>query len=57
MKTKILSLLVFVSTSIYSQTTEPIEADRPDQTETPAIVPKGMFQVESGLTFQKNDAA
>jgi Putative MetA-pathway of phenol degradation len=55
MKTKILSLLVFVSTSIYSQTTEPIETDRPDQTETPAIVPKGMFQVESGFTFQKND--
>ncbi|WP_293892374.1 transporter [Flavobacterium sp.] len=35
--------------------TEPIQADRPDQTETPAIVPKGMFQVETGFTFQKND--
>jgi Putative MetA-pathway of phenol degradation len=56
MKAKILSLLLIVSTSIYSQTTEPIQADRPDQTETPAIVPKGMFQVETGLTFQKNDA-
>lgn len=56
MKTKILSLLVFVSTSIYSQTSEPIQADRPDQTETPALVPKGMFQVETGFTFQKNDA-
>jgi hypothetical protein len=32
-----------------------LEADRPDQTETPAIVPKGMFQVESGFTFQKNN--
>ncbi|HCQ13136.1 transporter, partial [Flavobacterium sp.] len=42
--------------SIYSQTIEPIQADRPDQTETPAIVPKGMFQVETGFTFQKNDA-
>lgn len=56
MKTKILSLVLIVSTSIYSQTTEPIQADRPDQTETPAIVPKGMFQVETGFTFQKNDA-
>ncbi|MFY7740671.1 MAG: transporter [Flavobacterium sp.] len=56
MKTKILSLILIVSTSIYSQTTEPIQADRPDQTETPAIVPKGMFQVETGFTFQKNDA-
>jgi len=56
MKTKILSILLIVSTSIYSQTTEPIQADRPDQTETPAIVPKGMFQVETGFTFQKNNA-
>ncbi len=55
MKNKILTLLVIVSTSIYSQTTDPIEADRPDQTETPAIVPKGMFQVENGFSFQKND--
>ena len=31
----------------------PIQADRPDQTETPAIVPKGMFQVESGFGYQK----
>lgn len=56
MKTKILFILLIVSTSIYSQTTEPIQADRPDQTETPAIVPEGMFQVETGFTFQKNDA-
>lgn len=35
---------------------EPLEADRPDQTETPAIVPKGMFQAENGFTFQKNDS-
>lgn len=55
MKTKILSVLLIVSTSIYSQTSEPIQADRPDQTETPAIVPKGMFQVETGFTFQKNN--
>lgn len=47
---------MFISSSINSQELEPIQADRPDQTETPAIVPKGMFQVETGLTFQKNDA-
>lgn len=40
----------------YSQEIEPIQTDRPDQTETPAIVPKGMFQVESGFSFQKNDS-
>lgn len=56
MKIKILYLLLITSTTIYSQTLEPIQADRPDQTETPAIVPKGMFQVETGLTFQKNNA-
>jgi len=56
MKNKILLLFLLISTSIYSQTIEPIQADRPDQTETPALVPKGMFQVETGFTFQKNDA-
>ena len=56
MNIKILSFILIVSTSIYSQNTESIQADRPDQTETPAIVPKGMFQVETGFTFQKNDA-
>jgi len=56
MKTKVILLILLISSSIYSQTIEPIQADRPDQTETPAIVPKGMFQVETGFTFQKNDA-
>lgn len=54
MKNKLLLLCVFGFTTIQAQT-EPIQADRPDQTETPAIVPKGMFQVETGFTFQKND--
>jgi len=53
MKIKILIIGLIISTSIYAQTTEPIQADRPDQTETPAIVPKGMFQAETGFTFQK----
>ena len=56
MKTKVLLFILLISSSIYSQTIEPIQADRPDQTETPAIVPKGMFQVETGFAFQKNDA-
>lgn len=38
-----------------AQTIEPLQADRPDQTETPALVPKGMFQVETGFTVEKND--
>lgn len=55
MKSKIVLVFLFISASIYAQEIEPIQADRPDQTETPAIVPKGMFQVETGFTFQKND--
>ncbi|WP_395054033.1 transporter [Flavobacterium sp.] len=55
MKKYFLLILLFISQIILAQTIEPIQADRPDQTETPAIVPKGMFQVETGFTFQKND--
>ncbi len=55
MKKIILLLSILCCCTIHAQTTEPIQCDRPDQTETPAIVPKGMFQVETGFTFQKND--
>lgn len=50
MKLKITGFLLILTITVYSQN---IEADRPDQTETPAIVPKGMIQVESGFSFQK----
>ena len=51
------TLLSFFAFSYFlqAQTTTPLQADRPDQTETPAIVPKGMFQVETGFTFQKEN--
>ncbi|MEO5776335.1 MAG: transporter [Flavobacterium sp.] len=55
MRKILLLFCVFGSFTIQAQTTEPIQCDRPDQTETPSIVPKGMFQVETGFTFQKND--
>ncbi len=29
-----------------------IEADRPDQTESPLIVPVKIFQIESGFTYE-----
>ena len=48
-------IFIFTSANVFAQNIEPIQADRPDQTETPAIVPTGMFQLESGLTFQKNN--
>jgi hypothetical protein len=35
---------------------EPIATDRPDQTETPSIVPRGMLQLENGFVYEKTDA-
>jgi len=55
MKSKLLLLFMFFYCMGFSQEIEPLQADRPDQTETPALVPKGMFQAETGFTFQKND--
>lgn len=54
-KYSLLISIVFCN-SLQAQKNEPIQTDRPDQTETPAIVPTGMFQVETGFSFQKNDA-
>lgn len=56
MKNIILFILLIKGLSVFAQKTEPIQADRPDQTETPAIVPKGMFQVETGFSYEKEDA-
>ncbi len=53
---KVYFLLFFLSQWCLSQQTQPIEADRPDQTETPSIVPKRMFQVEAGFSYQKIDS-
>lgn len=55
MKFKLLGLLLFFVISATAQEKKPIEADRPDQTETPAIVPKGMFQIETGFTYEKSN--
>lgn len=57
MKFKISSLFLLFAIASCAQEKEPIEADRPDQSETPSIVPKGMFQVETGFSYQKNDMA
>ena len=55
MKKLLFLFCILGSLTIEAQTTEAIEADRPDQTETPSIVQKGMFQIETGFTFQKNN--
>ena len=56
MKYPVLFFIVLISFSGFAQVVEPIQADRPDQTETPSLVPKGMFQLEAGFTYQKNKA-
>ena len=47
-----LILLMFSSIAALAQN-EPIETDRPDQTETVATVPKGMLQLETGFTHRQ----
>ena len=57
MKSKLqygLLILICFNKSL-AQERKPIETDRPDQTETPAIVPKGMFQMENGFSFEKTN--
>lgn len=49
-----LPLIFLVGAVMNGQQRTPIEIDRPDQTETPAIVPKGMFQMESGFSYEKD---
>ncbi len=51
MKILILFFAIIFPLAIISQPTEPIQTDRPDQTETPSIVSKGMFQVENSFSF------
>lgn len=54
MHTKIYLLLLFTGiSSIYAQPSV-IECDRPDQTETPTVVPHNHLQVESGFYFEKS---
>lgn len=55
MKTKIFTFFIFLPFASFAQDVEPIQADRPDQTETPFLTPIGMLQVETGFSFQKND--
>lgn len=53
---KLLLALGFLFAGSLAAQIQPIQADRPDQTETPALVPPGMFQLESGFSYQQEDA-
>ncbi|OYU80984.1 MAG: hypothetical protein CFE23_07085 [Flavobacterium sp. BFFFF1] len=53
---KLILILVIFPIAIAAQEMTPIQTDRPDQTETPAIVPKGMFQMENGFSYEQVNA-
>ncbi|MDB5208513.1 MAG: transporter [Flavisolibacter sp.] len=53
MRLFILTTVLFLSLKANAQHTEKIETDRPDQTETPYLVPKKYFQAEIGFNIQK----
>lgn len=54
-----LFILLHVSVSAQSDTTvmlpDPISTDRPDQTETADLVPKGWFQMENGFSIEDTE--
>ncbi len=53
MKLFIVSTVLFLSLTANAQYTEKIETDRPDQTETPYLVPKKYLQAEFGFNAEK----
>src|SRR5258706_1529842 len=51
------TMLLFLIAGIgFAQNPEPIEPDRPDQTESPVTMPRNYFQTESGLSYTREDA-
>jgi hypothetical protein len=49
----LLMALVFLSLRVVAQEAEPIQTDRPDQTETSHLVPAGVLQFESGFNYER----
>ena len=52
LRARLLPILMLLAGSLVAQM-EPLEADRPDQTESPAIVPAGWFQLECGWSREE----
>ena len=53
MKTKFAQITLFITGILCAQENESIQTDRPDQTETPALTPLRMLQVETGISYEK----
>ena len=52
---KLLVALTLLGISTASAQMEKIDTDRPDQTESPAVIPKKWIQLEMGLSVQQNN--
>jgi len=55
MKLFIIVICIFSCGSLQSQKLEPIVTDRPDQTESASIIPKGFVQIETGITLEEDE--
>jgi len=52
----IIATLIVVNTTLKAQDLPSIQTDRPDQTECPFITPRHYFQLENGLSYEKNNS-
>ena len=52
----LLALSSFFAAMVHAQETGPLQADRPDQTESASIVPHDRFQFESGFAFEQSNS-
>ena len=55
MQKLLMNLLLLSTVTVKAQDLLPIQTDRPDQTETPFLVPEGFFQIESGFNYENTD--
>lgn len=49
---KLLTIVILISSTIYSQSIPELVTDRPDQTESSVTVPKGWLQIETGILME-----
>ena len=49
----VISIFIVGSNTLFSQSLPSIQTDRPDQTESPFIIPANHFQMEAGFSSQK----
>ncbi len=55
-KCQCLLMLLFLGISAPALAQEKIDADRPDQSQGPAVVPRGLVQLEAGYLYQRHDS-